>query len=219
MVTTHEERKYSWTKVRGSKYGRWLDSISMTDRRGQEAIDRHCHMSNWNLEEIDPIFAGLISKTLSDSQGLYVLDVACGSNSRLVRDLRKKFASGGHHIFGVDIYQNEPFYDYEEAVAVIGLDSALPFRTDSIDLLITHAFLYNVYKHDGKCELPPRVRTYSEMFRVLKKGGIALIDDAHLIREGLVGEISTHIGARLEVMQGHPYDGECGKFIYARKSE
>lgn len=124
---------------------------------------------------IPPITKFLNNKKVSE---LKMLDIACGT-SRIIKQINNTHPN--LNITGIDI---SPFYvDFSnknlqnENINFIQANAeSLPFENESFDI-ITCVYLFH--------ELPRSVRSkvLSEMYRVLKKGGLLVIEDSIQIND------------------------------------
>ena len=118
-----------------------------------------------------------------------VLDVGCGRGLMLVGAARR-LTNG--HATGIDIWQSEDLSGnrpestlengrregVEDRIEVKTADMRkLPFSNDAFDVVLSSVAIHNVYSAEGRAE------AISEIARVLKPGGHALIDDIRHGRE------------------------------------
>lgn len=98
-----------------------------------------------------------------------LLDLGCGSGF-VARNARELY----NHIYGVDISFRILQEIKDSHITVINADiDSLPFKSEVFDCVVTFATLHHCYNYDN---------LLSEIFRVLKKGGLYYSDhdmDAH----------------------------------------
>jgi arsenite methyltransferase len=112
-----------------------------------------------------------------------VLDVGCGRGLLMIGAARR-LTSGT--ATGIDIWQTEDLSGNRKQATLenarregvserIKVESAnmrrMPFAPESFDVVVSRAAIHNLYQADD------RLQALQEIVRVLKKGGVALIDD------------------------------------------
>jgi ubiquinone/menaquinone biosynthesis C-methylase UbiE len=130
-----------------------------------------------------------------------ILDVACGAGSML-RQIAT--ALPGERYFGLDL---SPFYvevarerlrDVPDVSLVAENAESLPYRDGYFDA-VTSVYLFHELPRDA------RRRVLGEMFRVLRPGGVLVIEDSAQLSES--GEIASYLEGFVRAMHEPYYRG------------
>lgn len=126
----------------------------------------------YELEEIHWWYRGLrnllfssVNKYFQDQRRISVLDAGCGTGYNL------KYLDKYGSSFGIDISETAIGYCQERGLKKIAKASisTLPFREESFDLVVSTDVLYHRAVKDD-------TESINEIYRVLKKGGILIIN-------------------------------------------
>lgn len=168
------------------------NEASCGERLLLDTEDKHGYraqmMKRYQLEPYIESFAGF-----NDVRDLSVLEIGVGLGAD-----HQRFAEGGGRLAGIDLTERAIEHT-KRRFALFGLGSdlrvadaeALPFTNESFDLV----YSWGVLHHS-----PDTPRTVSEVWRVLRKGGVAKVMIYH--RYALVGYM---LWLRYALLKGRPW--------------
>jgi ubiquinone/menaquinone biosynthesis C-methylase UbiE len=162
------------------------------------------NVKNRSFLEVDTYFSDEISRKISelltkdpDSQ-IHVLDLAGGTESRAIGEIEKEFGDRVKAI-NIDIALNTE--KGNEANRIQGDATHIPLVDSSIDIVYSRQLLPFILRFNREHSLQVK-KVLSEVARVLKPGGIAILDDEEELSgiksETKRRELATELGVRLE---------------------
>ena len=146
-----------------------------------------------------------MARLLPPLDGLRVADLGCGTG----RCAKRALAAGARHVYAIDLSAGmagavaSRYREEERLSAIRGDMQSLPFPSDSLDGVLSGLAL----------GYAPRLeRALSEVARVLRPGGFALLSDLHPVGPSLGWEREYRIGASSHqekiVVEHFPYSFE-----------
>lgn len=119
-----------------------------------------------------------------------VLDLGGGRNSETAGQLQKELGSGVH-VINVDLVHNK---EIQSPVSRVQADTfSLPLQDETIDLV--YSFQLLPFLKNEKTYM----RSLREIARVLKQGGVALLDEQRVIGMSRFGLPATRLGMSMHV--------------------
>jgi len=114
-----------------------------------------------------------------DVKGLKILDSGCGEG-RFCRMLAKK---GADYVLGIDL--STPMIKAAREIKIDGVEYKVA-DVQKLDFLKNNSFDI-VVSYLNQCDLPNFEKNNSEMFRILKKGGLFVVANLHPMRSARGG--------------------------------
>lgn len=123
--------------------------------------------THWWYKAMKEINKSLLRKYLPKKSNLQILDAGCGTGSAL------KYLATFGDVIGVDLSDEALVYAKKRGKVKKADVASLPFKNESFDLVFCIQVLYHAWVEDEE-------EVLSEFNRVLKKGGILLIQEPAL---------------------------------------
>jgi|GEM_PF-2546837 len=177
--------------------------IREPDRIKKIGSDEFFLIRNRSFGEIDHSFRGLLSglidkyiKTRLNSK-IQILDVGGGTESNSAKGISRRY-SEKVKVVNIDLLAEK--IENTDGINPLKADLFnLPFREDTFHLIYSRMVIPNFIDDDKKTKT---LLALEEIIRVLKKGGVALIDDENLSNEknfmDLLKPLTTKYSVRLE---------------------
>lgn len=123
--------------------------------------------THWWYRGMEEINVSLLRRYLSKKKDLKILDAGCGSGAAL------NYLSAFGDVIGVDLSDDALAYARKKGKVKKADLSSLPFKDGSFDVVFCMQVLYHMWVKDEK-------KVLSEFHRVLKNGGILLLQEPAL---------------------------------------
>ena len=164
------------------------------------------NVKNRSFSEVDMYFSQEISKTINEllnkSPGsqIQVLDLAGGTESQAVKDIKKEF---GDRVIALNVDFVQNIEKGDGALRVQGDATHIPLADSNTDIVYSRQLLPFMRRFSPEHRVQVK-KVISEVARVLKPGGIAFLDDEEELSGAKSDKKRQELADEFGVVPGNP---------------